>query len=166
MDADFADGWSHADSEDADNVMSRTGYTIMYTNCPIFWASKLQTEIALRTAAAEYIALSQALREVIPLMKLIEELHPIFPVHIMQPTFVCKVHEDNQSCIKMAKSDKFTPRTKHIALKYHHFKSVVKQHVITIDYCRTEDQKADLLTKALPDEIFFCLRHMLSGYYL
>jgi hypothetical protein len=44
--------------------MSHTGYVIMYANCPIFWASKLQTEIALSTAEAEYIALSQALREV------------------------------------------------------------------------------------------------------
>ena len=136
----------------------------MYANCPIFWASKLQTEIALSTAEAEYIALSQALQEVIPLMILMEEIHPVFPVHITQPKFVCKVHEDNQSCIKMAKSDKFTPRTKHIALKYHHFKTFVKNDRITIDYCRTEDQKADLFTKPLSDELFFRLRYMLSGW--
>src|SRR6056300_281504 len=144
--------------------MSRTGFVIMYANCPIYWCSKLQSEIALSTAEAEYIALSQALREVIPLMTLMEEIHPVFPVHINQPKFVCKVHEDNQSCIKMAKSDKFTPRTKHIALKYHHFRSFVKQDRITIDYCRTEDQKADLLTKPLSDELFFRLRYMLSGW--
>ena len=114
---------------------------IMNANCPIYWASKLQTKIALSTAEAEYTALSQALREVIPLMTLMEEIHPVFPVHITQPKFVCKVHEDNQSYIKMAKSDKFIPKTKHIALKYHHFKAFVKQDRITIDYCRTEDQK-------------------------
>ena len=50
------------DTDDADNVMSRTGFVIMYANCPIYWVSKLQTEIALSTAEAEYIALSQALR--------------------------------------------------------------------------------------------------------
>ena len=105
--------------------------------------------------------MSQALREVIPLMTLMEEIHPIFPVHITQPNFVCKVHEDNQSCIKMANSDKFTPRTKHIALKYHHFKSHVKDKKILIDYCRTEDQKADLLTKPLSDEAFFRLRFIM-----
>ena len=136
----------------------------MYAGCPIYWASKLQTEIALSTAEDEYIALSQALREVIPLMTLMEEIHPIFPVHITQPNFVCKVHEDNQSCIKMANSDKFTPRTKHIALKYHHFRSHVKQKKVSINYCRTEDQKADLLTKPLSDELFFRLRYMLNGW--
>jgi hypothetical protein len=164
VDADFAGGWSQADANDADNVMSRTGFIIMYANCPIYWVSKLQTEIALSTAEAEYIALSQALREVIPLMTLMEEIHKIFPVHITKPNFVCKVHEDNQSCIKMANSDKFTPRTKHIALKYHHFKTHVKRGVIDIKYCRTEEQKADLLTKPLPDELFYRLRLMLCGW--
>ena len=76
----------------------------MYANCPIFWASRLQTEIALSSTEAEYIALSSALREVIPLMALMEEIHKIFSLHIMQPEFVCSVHEDNQSCIKMANS--------------------------------------------------------------
>ena len=36
VDADFAGSWSQADSDDADNVMSRTGFVIMYANCPIF----------------------------------------------------------------------------------------------------------------------------------
>ena len=80
----------------------------------------------MSTAEAEYIALSSALRNVIPLMTLMEAIHKIFPLHMMQPEFVCSVHEDNQSCIKIANSTKFTPRTKHIALKYHHFKSFVK----------------------------------------
>ena len=81
-----------------------------------------------------------------------------------QPNFFCKVHEDNQSTIKMATSEKFTPRTKHIALKYHHFRSHVKKGHIEINYCPTEDQKADLLTKPLSDNIFFRLRYMLSGW--
>ena len=87
---------------------------------PIHWVSKLQTEIALSTAEAEYIALSQALREVIPMMEMMKELHRTFPLEITIPNFNCTVHEDNQSCISMANRQKFSPRTKHIALKYHH----------------------------------------------
>lgn len=136
----------------------------MYANCPIHWVSKLQTEIALSTAEAEYIALSQALREVIPLMTLMEEINEVFPLHISKPNFVCTVHEDNQSCIKMANSEKFTPRTKHIALKYHHFKQFVKSKRVAIQYCRTEEQKADILTKPLRDDLFFTLRFMLCGW--
>jgi len=64
VDADFAGGWMQADANDAENVLSRTGIVIMYTNCPIFSCSRLQTEIALSTADSEYIALSTALQEV------------------------------------------------------------------------------------------------------
>ncbi|KAL7532771.1 hypothetical protein ACHAWF_004253 [Thalassiosira exigua] len=64
----------------------------------------------------------------------------------------------------MASSDKFTPRTNHIALRYHHFKLHVKRKEILINYCRTEDQKENLLTNHLPDELAFRLRSMLCGW--
>jgi KUP system potassium uptake protein len=85
--------------------------------------------------------------------------------------FVIKVREDNQSCIgtAMAQNPKFSPRTKHIAIKYHHF----PKHVITqsnpigfldIDYCSTNDQIADIFTKPVRDDIFMRLRQMLLGW--
>ncbi len=136
----------------------------MYANCPILWVSRLQTEIALSTAKAEYIALSQSLRDVIQLITLLKKINKVFPVHVKTLMFVCKVHEDNQSCITMATLQKFTPRTKHIALKYHHFRSHVKRGGIQIPYCRTTEQKADLLTKPLAGNLFSKLGHMLSGW--
>ncbi len=45
--ANFAGGWDCGDSDNPENVMSRTGYVILYAGCPIVWCSKLQTEIAL-----------------------------------------------------------------------------------------------------------------------
>ena len=138
-DADFAGGWTQADAWNAENVLSHTGYVIMYASCPILWVSRLQTEIALSTAVAEVIALLQALRNVIPLITLLKEVNTVFPVHMKTPTLVCKVHEDNQSCITMATSQKFSPWTKHIALKYHHFRLLIKDGWITISYCRTTE---------------------------
>ncbi|KAL7525583.1 hypothetical protein ACHAWF_001425 [Thalassiosira exigua] len=64
----------------------------------------------------------------------------------------------------MASSNKFTPRTQRITLKYHHFKSRVKGKEILVTYCRTEEQNADLLTKPLVDELFFRLRYMFCGW--
>jgi hypothetical protein len=57
VDADFACVWNITTSADADNVMSCTGFVITYATCPIYWASCLQTENALRTAEAEYITI-------------------------------------------------------------------------------------------------------------
>ena len=80
--------------------------------------SKLQTEIALSTANVEYITMSQAPSETLPIESLVKEVNVVFPLHIPEPNFVVKVHEDNQSCIAMASNLKFTSRTKHIAIKY------------------------------------------------
>jgi hypothetical protein len=91
VDANFAGGWDTLDAENAENVYSCTGYIICYAGCPMFWQSKLQTEIALSTAEAEYIALSQALRETIPMTNLMREMNVIFPLHLPKPKFVLKV---------------------------------------------------------------------------
>ena len=90
VDADFAGGWDPADPGNADNIYSRTGFVICHASCPIYWQSKLQTEIALSTAEAEYIALSQALRET-PMMNLMKEINNIFPLYLPKPKFVIKV---------------------------------------------------------------------------
>jgi hypothetical protein len=55
VDANFSGDWDPGDAMNADNVDSWTGYVIWYAGCPIYWQTKLQTEIALSTAEAEYI---------------------------------------------------------------------------------------------------------------
>ena len=116
VDADFAGGWDRGDSENPENVMSRTGYVIRYAGCPIVWCSKLQTEVALSTTEAEYIALSQSMREVIPIIHLMDELKPLIDFYNPTPEIRCKLFEDNRSCIIVAESARLTPRTKHIAI--------------------------------------------------
>jgi hypothetical protein len=61
VDADFAGRWHHENSHLRDCALSRTGFVIMYCGCPIHWASKLQSEIALSTTESEYMALSMAI---------------------------------------------------------------------------------------------------------
>ena len=74
-DADFAGNWNRQYAmTDPATAKSRSGWIISYANCPIIWASKLQTQVALSTTEAEYIALSQSLRDTIPLMELIMSL--------------------------------------------------------------------------------------------
>ncbi len=168
VDADFAGGWNPDKAGDAGNVYYRTGFVIYYAGCPVYWQSNLQTEIALATAEAECIAMSQALREMIPLATLMREMNEKFPLYLPQPRLIIKVREDNQSCIAMVENPKFTPQTKHIAIKYHHF----RKHVITqtnpdgfisLEYCSTHDQIADVFTKPVLDNLFFKLRKGLMG---
>ena len=112
----------------------------------------------------EYIALSSALRLVLPLMTMMEEIDKVFSQLISKPNCFCKFHEGNQSCIQMTTGTNVSPRTKHIALKYHHFRSYVKYGRVYIHYIATGEQLADLLTKSLSNKVFFTLRYMLCGW--
>eukprot|EP00957_Ditylum_brightwellii_P210778 15365385-Ditylum_brightwellii.AAC.1 len=68
VDASFVGDWNQAWSKDSSLVLTRTGFVIKYTDCPIVWTSKLQIEITQSATEAKYEALSHALREAIPLM--------------------------------------------------------------------------------------------------
>ena len=111
------------------------------------WASKMQTEIALSTTEAEYIALSQSMREVLPIMWLLQEAHDNgIPVLTNPPKIHCKVFEDNAGAIEIAKVPKMRPRTKHLNIKYHHFREEVKKgNVSNITYLVQTTVGEDLL---------------------
>jgi hypothetical protein len=69
VDASFTGDWNPQNADwDPDTARSSTGNVILYASCPVVWASKLQTEIALSTTEAEYLAISTATRKVLPLM--------------------------------------------------------------------------------------------------
>ena len=63
----------------------------------------MQTEIALSTTESEYIALSSAMREVIPFLGLMKETDGLFGLLTRDPVSRCTISEDNESCITVAK---------------------------------------------------------------
>jgi hypothetical protein len=151
VDADFAGNWrQEGAASDTMTSKSRSGWVILYANCPITWSSKLQTLTALSTTEAEYVALSTALREVIPLMTLSMEMKAegVWK-RIDSPIVHCKVFEDNAGALEMAKLPKIRPRTKHINNYYHHFREWVEQGKISLSATASADQIADILTKPL-----------------
>ena len=164
VDADFAGLWRYEDDQDPVSVKSRTGYMLVFAGCPLLWVSKLQMEIALSTTEAEYIALSQSMRDLLPTKELIVELLPQFGIKLENVTTYSTVFEDNQGAIALANAPKLTPRTKHIGIKYHFFREHVRIGNIRIQYVETGKQIADVLTKGLTAMKFQCLRKMLMGW--
>ena len=164
VDADFAGGYSNETKDDPVSVFSRTGYVLFYFNCPVLWVSRMQTEISLSTVEAEYVALSQAMRDVIPFLDQMRELDSVFKDQSPKPTIHCSLFEDNNGALELAKEPRYRPRTKHIAIKYHHFREHVKNGSISINPIDTRDQIADQFTKALPTSTFQFLCHKLLGW--
>jgi len=121
---------------------SNSGYLFKYCGSTISWACRKQSCVALSSAEAEYIALSDACQEVLWLIKLLQD----FQENVQLPV---KMYEDNQSCIKLANNQKFSKRSKHIDTKYHFIKDLSKDDKISLEYCPSENMIADMLTKEL-----------------
>ena len=164
-DSDFAGNWLKEYAEfDPTTAKSRSGWIIFYAGCPIIWASKLQSQVALSTTEAEYIALSTALRDVIPLMELTKEMKDRgFNVLSDAPRVLCNAFEDNSGALELARLPKMGSRTKHINQCYHHFREFVRDGTITVHAISTEDQLADVMTKPLPQNPLLKHRKGISG---
>jgi hypothetical protein len=127
----------------------------------------MQPLIVLSTTEAEYIALSMALPEVIDVMHLMPELkNKKFTVYLPTPKITCRTFEDNQSCIEIATNHKTRPRTKHLLVRLHHFRSHIVSKSITIEHVSTTEQIADTFTKLLARIQFCKLRNRLMGWSL
>jgi hypothetical protein len=113
-----------------------------YFGATISWTSRKQSMVTLSSTEAEYIALVEAAQEALWIMRMLKDLN-------QELTGPVVIYEDNQSCIKMLKSDRCSPRTKHIATKYHFVRELFKSGTIDIKSCPSETMIADLLTKPL-----------------
>ena len=173
VDADFAGLWRHEDDQDPVCVKSRTGYVFTIAGCPVNWKSKLQDEVACSTLESEYIALSTAMHEMLPMHRLFAEIGEKMNLKLEEKGLLhSTVFEDNNGCLALATAPKMTPRTKHIAVKYHFFKSHIgvqkgkdgKEKGIRIVKVESEFQKADIFTKGLPHVDFERIRGLLMGW--
>ena len=143
-----------------------------YCNCPVTWTSKLQTEITLSTTESEHIALSTMMRTLLPMRQLLAEITKHSLVHldvnksIVQTTNMksSEVFEDNAACLVLATTDQYRPRTKHLGVKWHHFKDQVRNGNVKISKVDTKLQWADIFTKPLDRGTFETIRKLVMNW--
>ena len=166
VDADWAGAYGYEDDQDPVSVKSRTGFVLTLFGCPIIWQSKLQTEITLSSTAAEYVAFSMAMREILPMRALLQEIGSMLNLPVISQSMVrSTVFEDNQGCLALVNTPRMSPRNKYLALKYHFFRSNIgKDKGILAQYVPSERQAADGLTKGLGPSQFKVIRKLLMGW--
>ncbi|KAL7481129.1 hypothetical protein ACHAW6_006810 [Cyclotella cf. meneghiniana] len=105
---DYIGEWNKDFAElDPSTAKPRSGWFILYANCPVIWCSRLQPQVALSTMKAEFITLSQALCDVIPIMALLEEMSGChFQISCKAPRIYCKVFEDNSEALELGRLPK------------------------------------------------------------
>ena len=140
-------GWTDSDwAGDIDSRRSTTGYCFTLGSGAISWSSKKQPTVALSSTEAEYRAACSGTCEAVWLRRLLEDFG--FPQG-QKTTLRC----DNQSCLAIARNPVFHARTKHIEVQYHFVREKLLDGTILLEYCKTEDNLADLFTKALPQVV-------------
>eukprot|EP00957_Ditylum_brightwellii_P054588 4136168-Ditylum_brightwellii.AAC.1 len=87
-------------------------------------------------------------------------------INVAEPDIKCTVFEDNKGAEELTKVHKGRPKTKHIAVKYHHFRQAVKDKILHITRIDKKKQRADIFTKALFCQSFEALRQTIMGWMI
>ena len=124
----------------------------------------MQTEVALSITEAEYIALLQSIRDLLPIKNIMEYLNEFINFLSKQINIYSTIFEDNTGALYLAVELKYRPRTKHICLKYHHFCQYDKNKTITIKVISTNEQQAEIFTKPLLLDKFRKFRKDIMGW--
>ncbi|KAD3336473.1 hypothetical protein E3N88_31992 [Mikania micrantha] len=115
------------------------------------WASCVDD----RKSLSAYISATGATCQAIWLRRSLEELG----FKQEDPTVI---YCDNKSAINLSKNPILHSRSKHIELRYHFIREMVTKKQVSLEYCSTHHQLADVLTKALSMEKFVYFRHKLG----
>jgi hypothetical protein len=134
IDADFA---NLADSK------SIGGYFCIYGGSVIAWLSKKQSRIALSTTESESMALIPASKHGLWVHHLLNELD-------LPSSDLINLYCDNLQTISNIQDASLHARTKHLRVECHWVRELVDHNEMGITYIKSEDNLADILTKALP----------------
>jgi hypothetical protein len=120
----------------------------------VSWFSKKQNSVSLSTAEAEYIAAGSSCSQLVWMKQMLEE----YDVQQNVLTLYC----DNLSAINISKNPIQHSRTKHIDIRHHFIRDLVEDKIVTLEHVTTEEQLADIFTKALDIKQFEKLRSKLG----
>jgi len=131
---------------DVDSRKSTSGYLTTFAGGAVSWQSKLQKCVALSTTEAEYIAATEAFKEILWMKNFLFELgHE-------QEKYVLRC--DSQSAIHLAKNSTFHSRSKHIDVRYHWIRDVMEDKLLQLEKVHTDENWSDMMTKVIPTQKF------------
>ena len=143
-------GYVDADNGgDIDSTKSTTGYVYTFGGTAICWVSKLQKIVSLSSCEAEYVAVTEATKEMIWLQSFLEELGHDQGKGVL--------YCDSKSAIDLAKNPVYHARTKHIHRRYHFIRSALEDEMLVLEKIPGSKNPADMLTKVVPyDKLRLC----------
>lgn len=122
---------------------SYTGYTFILGGSVISWDSKKQRTVALSSTEAKYMGLTEAAKEIIHIKGFLSELG-------FENLSDAKLFNDNMGAQRLAENPSFHARSKHIDVRHHFIREMLRKKLLRLEYVPTEDMMANMMTKPLP----------------
>jgi hypothetical protein len=132
---------------DRDDRKSTLGYFTLIAGNLVTWRSKKEKVVSLSSAEAELRGVAKGIQEILWLRKLLTDLG-------FAPTESCKLYCDNRAAINISENPVQHDRTKHVEVDRHFIKEKLEADIIKLPYVKSEDQLADILTKAVGTQFF------------
>ena len=129
-DSDFAN--------DKETRISVYGYVIYFCGVPVAWKSKNMRSVVLSTTEAEYVAISEVVKEFKSVYQLLESMDVKLPLPI-------KVRVDNIGAIWLVNNSGVSERTKHVDTRAHFVRSYVINEVVTIEFVKSNENISDIM---------------------
>lgn len=149
-------GYTDSDyAGDQDDRKSTSGYVFKLSSGAVSWSSKKQPVVTLSTTEAEFIAAASSACQVVWLRRILKSLNQ----EQYSPTLV---YCDNVSTIKLSRNPVMHGRSKHIDIRFHFLRDLVKSEVLELVQCSTQEQIADVLTKPLKVDTFLKMRDLMG----
>lgn len=126
----------------SDLPLSTGGYITFLAEGVVSWKSNKIRSVCQSSTEAEYVAASDALREMAWISNLCDE--------IRKPLKDKVLYVDNQPAIKIAENPVLHDKIKHIQVKYHYIRQQVAEKHVRLQYVPTKNQLADIMTKTIP----------------
>lgn len=143
------DGYTDADwAGCVDDRKSMAGYFTFVGGNLVTWRSKKQNVVALSSAESEFRGISKGICELLWLRRLMTELG-------FAPTTEMNLFCDNKAAIAISHNPIQHDRTKHIEVDRHFIKHNLVKRIVRFPFVRSEDQLADMLTKAISSQNFY-----------
>ena len=116
------------------------GYIIYFCGVPVVWKSKSMKSVVLSTTEAEYVLVSEVVKEIKFLYQKVRSMEIKVPLPIM-------VQVDNVGAIWLANNSSVSERTKHVDLWAHFVRDMIMDQVIEIHFVKSAKNDSDVMTK-------------------
>ena len=132
---------------DPDSRRSVSGFILYVRGVPICWRLKAQRSVTLSSSEAEWVALSEIVKEIMFVQQHLESMK----IQVRLPIIV---RVDNVGAIFMSKNVTTMNRTKHVDVRTKFVNEFVEDGILKIIFVKSEDNDSDIMTKNLGGDLY------------